>query len=274
MSCGSPAGPLEGTTLEGILFKIKHYALHDGPGIRTTVFLKGCPLACRWCHNPEGIDPKPQTMSRRTGSGEIRETVGYAAGVDDLMRIIDKDVLFYDESGGGVTFSGGEPLAQPYFLQAMLAACNRREIHAAVDTSGFAPAAVVESILPAVQLVLFDLKIIDAARHRRFTGASNRSILDNLERIAAARVPLRIRIPLIPGITDGEDNVAQIVRFTERLPAVQAIDLLPYHRIGAAKYGRLGMPDPMPGVGAAPPQRTAAIKQQFESAGFDVSIGG
>jgi hypothetical protein len=115
--------PREGM-IEGTIFKIKKYALHDGPGIRTTVFFKGCPLLCRWCHNPEGLDPQPQTMLRRTSSGKIDETVGTRIGVDALIKEIEKDVLFYDESGGGVTFSGGEPLAQPQFLEALLAACN------------------------------------------------------------------------------------------------------------------------------------------------------
>ncbi len=260
--------------MEGTLFRVKHYALHDGPGIRTTVFFKGCPLSCHWCHNPEGIDPQPQIMRRKTASQKIQETVGYTVSVDDLVRTIDKDVLFYDESGGGVTISGGEPLAQPHFLEAVLKACNRREIHTALDTSGFAPAAVVASILPWVQLVLFDLKIMDAVRHRQYTGVDNRPILENLVRMAASRVPLRIRIPLIPGITDGKDNVAQIVRFVRDLDAVQGIDLLPYHRIGKAKYRRLGLPDRMAAMCPLPPQRIDTIKAHFESAGFDVTIGG
>jgi len=258
----------------GTIFKIKHYALHDGPGIRTTVFFKGCPLACRWCHNPEGIDPNPQPMSHGSAPGEPKEIAGRAVTVDELIGIIDKDILFYDESGGGVTFSGGEPLAQPDFLQSVLAACNRREIHATLDTSGFAPTAVVDAILPLVQMVLFDVKLMDDAQHQRLTGVSNRLILDNLARIGNSPVPLRLRIPLIPGMTDGEDNLAQIARFAKHLPAVQAIDLLPYHRIGTAKYHRLGLPDPMPPTTPLKPQRVAAIKEQLESAGFDVSIGG
>ena len=129
-------------TTHGIIFDIKRFSIHDGPGIRTTVFLKGCPLACRWCHNPESIDPAPQKMWRRSACGKIDETVGKTIGVAELMITIEKDQLFYDESGGGVTFSGGEPLFQPQFLETILMACNQREIHAAIDTSGFAPAAV------------------------------------------------------------------------------------------------------------------------------------
>lgn len=259
---------------QGTIFKIKRYALHDGPGIRTTVFLKGCPLSCRWCHNPEGIAPQAQVMSRRTSSGIIAETVGTVIGVDELIEEIEKDLLFYDESGGGVTFSGGEPLAQPGFLEAMLTACNQREIHATLDTSGFAPAAVIDRILPRLQLVLFDLKIMDENFHHRYTGISNRTILENLKRTADSPTPLRLRVPLIPGITDGDDNLAQIRRFANRLKSIQGIDLLPYHRIGGGKYRRLGLDDPMAAIATTDPQHVVSVKQKFESDGFIVTIGG
>jgi pyruvate formate lyase activating enzyme len=256
----------------GIIFKIKRYALHDGPGIRTTVFLKGCPLSCRWCHNPEGIDPRPQSMSRPTSFGTVEETMGRAMGLDELMAVIEKDVLFYDESGGGVTFSGGEPLAQPDFLDAALAACQHHEIHAALDTSGFSPPAILERLLPRLQLVLFDLKIMDDDQHRQYTGVSNRPILDNLNRVAASRTPLRIRVPLVPGITDAVENLDHIARFAAALDRVQGIDLLPFHRIGEAKYRRLGLA--APAIDPPAPEQTALAKHQFESAGFDVTIGG
>lgn len=259
---------------EGTLFKIKRYALHDGPGIRTTVFLKGCPLSCRWCHNPEGLDPRPQTMSRRTSSGEIHETVGRVVGVKDLINAIEKDGLFYDESGGGVTFSGGEPLAQPEFLEAVLAACNQREIHTAIDTSGYAPSAVLDPILPRLQLVLFDLKLMDEKQHVRYTGVSNRTILENLKRVDDTGTPVRIRIPLIPRITDGDDNIAEIVRLAGTLMTIQGVDLLPFHRIGSEKYRRLGMTDNTAGIAPPSPERVAAIRRRFESAGLIVSIGG
>lgn len=258
----------------GTLFKIKRYALHDGPGIRTTVFFKGCPLSCRWCHNPEGIDPNPQRMSRRTSSGDIDETVGSVVGVDALVKEIEKDVLFYDESGGGVTFSGGEPLSQPTFLDALLTACHHREIHVALDTSGFAPAAVVDRILPRLQLVLFDLKIMDADRHRRYTGVSNRIILENLKRIAGSGTPVRLRLPLIPGMTDDDANLTDIVRFAGSLETLDGIDLLPFHRIGEEKYRRLGLVDTMAGASPLSPLRVAEIKDIFEREGFVVTLGG
>jgi len=260
--------------IHGTVFKIKKYALHDGPGIRTTVFFKGCPLACRWCHNPEGIDPQPRTMLRRTSFGDVEETVGTVMGVNDLIAEIEKDQLFYDESGGGVTFSGGEPLAQPDFLEALLAACNRRDIHAALDTSGHAPADVFERVLPRLQLVLFDLKIMEPALHRRYTGVSNERILDNLKRIDSTLTPLRIRIPLIPGVTDGKDNLDRIVRLAASLSSLQGIDLLPFHRIGGGKYRRLGMEEPMAGMNPPSAEHVAAIKDRLASKGLDVSIGG
>jgi pyruvate formate lyase activating enzyme len=259
---------------QGTIFKIKRYALHDGPGIRTTVFLKGCPLSCRWCHNPEGIDPRPVSMAKNNPEGEIRETVGEVTEAAELVATIEKDQLFYDESGGGVTFSGGEPLAQPQFLEAVLDACNRRDIHAALDTSGFAPAAVLDRVLPRLQLVLFDLKIMDADLHRKYTGVSNETILENLKRIDGGSTPWRLRIPLIPAMTDTETNLEQIARFASGLKSIQGVDLLPFHRIASGKYRRLGLADPMAGAEPPFPDHVAVIKNRFESAGFDVSIGG
>ncbi len=260
--------------IQGTIFKIKKYALHDGPGIRTTVFFKGCPLACRWCHNPEGIDPQPSRMRRYTSAGVRTETVGVVMDVDALVAAIAKDQLFYDESGGGVTFSGGEPLAQPDFLEAAAAACNRCDIHVAIDTSGHAPAAVVDRILPRVQLVLFDLKIMDAGLHRQHTGVSNDRILDNLKRIDRSPVPLRVRVPVIPGLTDGQANMERIAGLVASLSTIQGIDLLPFHRIGSDKFRRLGMTDPMAGMTPPSPQWLAAVKQRLASTGLDVAIGG
>lgn len=258
----------------GTIFRIKRYALHDGPGIRTTVFLKGCPLACAWCHNPEGIDPEPQTMRRETVCGPVDETVGRCIGVDELVREIEKDGLFFDESGGGVTLSGGEPLCQPDFVAALLGELARRDIHVALDTSGFAPAAVVERLVPLVRLVLFDLKIIDPEGHRRHTGVSNGLILDNLGRITRSGVPVHLRVPLIPGLTDGAANLAAIAETARRVNTIRQVDLLPFHRIADGKHRRLGRPAAMPGVMPPDPQRVARAKRFFESQGFFVTIGG
>lgn len=259
---------------QGTIFRIKRYALRDGPGIRTTVFFKGCPLSCRWCHNPEGIDPRPVSMAKNTSKGEVQEVVGEVVDAAELVAAIEKDQLFYDESGGGVTFSGGEPLAQPRFLEAVLAACNRRDIHATLDTSGFAPAAVLDRVLPRLQLVLFDLKMMNPHLHRKYTGVPNGPILENLKRLAGGSTPWRLRIPLIPGMTDTQTNLEQIARFVAGRQSIQGIDLLPFHRIASGKYRRLGLTDPMAGTQPPSPDHVAAIKDRFESAGFDVSIGG
>ena len=258
----------------GTIFKIKKYALHDGPGIRTTVFLKGCPLRCAWCHNPEGMDPYPQAMSRRSTSGEIQATVGQTIGVDELAREIEKDQLFYDESGGGATFSGGEPLAQPDFLEALLAACREREIHTTLDTSGYAPGAVVERLLPRVDLVLFDIKQVDDDMHRRWTGVSNKIILDNFRRVAQGNTPLRVRLPLIAGVNDGEDNIDKIVSLSGTVNRLSGIDLLPFHAIGAEKYRRLGLAGQMETLAAPTEERLAEIQTRLKTLGCPVTLGG
>ncbi len=260
--------------ITGTIFKIKKYALHDGPGIRTTVFFKGCPLRCAWCHNPEGIDPRPQAMSRRSSAGESQTTMGRVIGVDEMVREIEKDQLFYDESGGGATFSGGEPLAQPDFLETLLAACNEREIRTALDTSGYAPEAVVDRLLPRIDLVLFDLKQVDDAAHRRWTGVSNRIILDNFRRVAQSTTPMRIRLPLVADVNDGETHIDGVARLADTVSRLDGIDLLPFHAIGAEKYRRLGLASQMQSLAAPTEERLAEIQTRLQSIGCPVTIGG
>ena len=247
----------------GTIFNLQHYAVHDGPGIRVTVFLKGCPLRCWWCHNPESQTPQPDAH------------VGRVMRVSEVMREIEKDVIFFDESGGGVTFSGGEPLMQPEFLRALLFECQRRAIHTALDTSGYAPPDVFEAMLPLVDLVLYDLKLIDDAAHRQYTDVSNAPILRNLALLAASHKPLRLRFPVIPGITDTETNLRDIWRVAAALPERPRIQLLPYHRIAAGKYQRLGWLNQMTGVLPPTPEFMQVLQGRFEAAGLaDVVIGG
>ena len=264
-------------TREGIVFKIKKYALHDGPGIRTTIFLKGCPLRCWWCHNPEGQSPEPQPMplvaatSTDNGRGEI---VGRVWTVDAPLAEIEKDRIFYDESDGGVTFSGGEPLAQPDFVAALLDACRNREIHTAVDTSGYAPESVVRDVLARADLILYDLKLMDETRHRHYTGVGNRRILENL-RIAASLGPaLIVRIPLIPGINDDAENLGRTAAFLSDLPALQRVDLLPFHSIADGKYRRLERENLMAGVRSPGRKECQAHGGLFTACGLAVTVGG
>jgi pyruvate formate lyase activating enzyme len=258
----------------GIIFKTKKYALHDGPGIRTTVFLKGCPLACRWCHNPEGQAREPQTLKAPDNQAHKDETAGRRATVDEIVREIEKDIVFYDESGGGATFSGGEPLSQPQFLFALLRQCRKREVHTAVDTTAFSDQEVFRQLVELADLILFDLKLMDDTAHKRFTGVSNRPILQNLTLAGDAETPLQVRVPIIPEITDTKENISAIAQYLKTLPRLKRIDILPFHNTAAKKYERLGMVNPMEGIQPPTQAHIAEIKAGFESAGFEVRISG
>jgi pyruvate formate lyase activating enzyme len=267
----------------GIVFAVKKYAIHDGTGIRTTVFLKGCPLACPWCHNPEGMEKEialvwnadkcigcgacvdgcaqnslvvENHILKRNLSSCIKclccidlcpalaqEAVGWEAGVSDIMAEIQKDMPFYDESGGGVTFSGGEPLMQPDFLVALLKTCGSAGIHRAVDTSFFAPARVVMDVADHCELFLVDLKHMDSEIHRKYTGVPNDKIKKNIALLARKGHEIRVRIPLIDGFNMDEKNMRTSAAFLASLPEIQGVDLLPYHSIAKGKYKKMGLAD-------------------------------
>ena len=256
----------------GIVFDIKRFAIHDGPGIRTTVFLKGCPLDCWWCHNPEGRRANPESMRGSAGNGAPVD-VGREMTVTEVMAEIESDILFYDESGGGVTFSGGEPLLQPDFLTALLTDCRRQGLHTTLDTTGYAAPEIIARVAPLVDLFLYDLKLMDDSEHRTYTGVSNAGILENLSRIVAAGRTVAIRFPLIPGINDGPDHLAQMATYLGDLN-LNRIDLLPYHRIHRQKYERLGCPDRLADL--APPGEDAIerVSAYFRARGFSVQVGG
>jgi pyruvate formate lyase activating enzyme len=233
--------------MRGVVFDIKRFAVHDGPGIRTTVFLKGCPLRCRWCHNPESLEASPCKLPRtyHTGTSVFTEMeeVGREWTVEELMHELRKEKVFMDESGGGVTFSGGEPLFQPAFLKEMLMACKAEGMHTAVDTSGYASPSVLHSILSCTDLFLYDLKIIDSDIHLHWTGVENTIILANFDRLIKEGARVRVRIPLIPGVSDSEsENLNAIFRFLEPYrDRLDGIDLLPFHTTATHKYERLGL---------------------------------
>ncbi len=222
----------------GTVFDIKEFALYDGPGLRCTVFLKGCPLGCTWCHNPEGLSPEPETL--RTAVGERR--VGQVYTAEELAQKLATYLPVFAAVGGGVTFSGGEPLMQAIFLAAVMQRLKGK-IHLLLQTSGFAAKEIFLAAARLADLVFFDLKIIDPAEHRRFTGVDNRLILENLETLNRSGLPYRLRWPIIPGVTDTAENYRALAAFIEkRLSPCRALglDLLPFNPAAGGKYQAVG----------------------------------
>jgi len=299
--------------LTGIVFDIKKFSIHDGPGIRTTVFLKGCPLRCWWCHNPEGQKHVPElirltercigcracvevcgpgaiaydghkvTTDRarcsRCGAcaevcyAEARQMVGREMTIAEVMDEIQRDVPFYDASEGGVTFSGGEPLSQPDFLRALLTTCRRKGVHTCLDTCGYGSWPLLDELREDVDLFLYDLKLLDDDSHQEVTGVSNARILANLWGLSELGERIILRVPLIPGINDDEASVHAIGTLAVDLPALEGIELLPYHEIGRDKYERLGKRCPMPEVAPPRSERVEAVRDHLQSLGLHVILG-
>lgn len=271
--------------LKGLIFDIKRFAVHDGNGIRTTVFFKGCPLKCLWCHNPEGISFKPQlafyenkcincgecaavcpagaqkitaeghTYNReecvlcggceRACLGNALKVYGKIMTVEELMPILLEDKSFYDNSGGGITLSGGECLCQPDFCAALLKTAKENGLNTAVDTCGFVPRAAIDKVMPFTDMFLYDIKAIDENVHIKCTGQSNRLILENLKHIDAAGKKTEIRYPYVPGYNSGEAE--SIAEFVSSLKNVTGVRVLPYHNYAGSKYLSLGMKNTLPG---------------------------
>ncbi len=255
---------------QGYIFDIKRFAIHDGPGIRTTVFFKGCPLSCWWCHNPESQLMLPQVSV----GGVTSRTVGKKTTVVEVLKEIEKETIFFDESGGGVTFSGGEPLMQPVFLEALLDSCAELDIHTAVDTCGYAEEKVFRRIAEKADLFLYDLKIIDDDDHLRYTGVSNRLIIRNLQTLSRIGKTVYIRFPVIPGITATEKNLLAMAHFIGSLDSVTEVGLLPYHIAGSHKYKKIGIPDKMIGVPVPLEDELEHIAEVLGTSGLRINVGG
>jgi pyruvate formate lyase activating enzyme len=297
----------------GLVFNVQKYSIHDGPGIRTTVFFKGCPLSCPWCHNPESRGREPfvyydrdrclgceacvracpnGALSRDTTGivtqaercqcravcaevcpAEARRLIGRRVSVTDLMAEIEQDRPFYDVSGGGVTFSGGEPLLQWKFLVDVLAACGKQRIHRAVDTSGFCSPYVLERVAEHTDLFLYDIKLMDATLHRRLTGVPLDPILSNLSWLLSHGARVRIRIPLIPGVTS-DDSIDGTAALLASLPAVDGVNLLPFHQSARTKHKKFGMPWLVESDEEIPRDRVEAWAARIAKQGVNVGIGG
>jgi pyruvate formate lyase activating enzyme len=298
----------------GIIFNIQKFSVHDGPGIRTTVFMKGCPLRCRWCSNAESMSPKPELgiirstcnncgkcievcpegaisfesekirfdREKCTACGECvavcspgaLTVYGKLVTVDDVFREVNKDKAFYEGSNGGVTASGGEALRQADFVSALFQKCHEAGIGTCLETCGYAPTDKLEKVLAFTDHVLYDIKHMDAEIHKQFTGVSNDLILHNAEVVAASRAQMLCRMPLIKGVNDSEENILKTANFIKTLGNNTGIELLPYHRLGIAKYETLDRTYPGESFQTPADEELEAVKKIFEEQGVSCEIGG
>lgn len=286
---------------QAVVFHIQRLSIHDGPGVRTAVFFKGCPLRCAWCHNPESISPAPQLLTdfdrcigcgrclsvcprgahraeedrfdrgRCTGCGACAavcpnralELCGQTVTLEGLMQDLLRDRAYFDRSGGGVTFTGGEPFVQAVFLQRALRRCREAGVHTAVESALSVPFDRIAPCLNDIELFLADYKLPDDERHRRYTGVGNERVCENLRLLCARHPRVRLRTPLIPGVNDDEATLEQMASFVRSLPGEPEWELLRFNNLAAGKYRRLGLRCAFSGVEPQSPERVTALQQRF-----------
>ncbi len=255
---------------KGRIFNIQRFSIHDGPGIRTIVFFKGCFMRCAWCCNPESQSYEIQTMVE---NGK-QKVVGQDVTVGELLPELLADENYYRRSGGGITLSGGEILGQPEFARDLLCACQENGLHTAVESTGNAPFEKIRMILPYLDLYLLDIKHMDSAKHKEFTTAPNERILENARRIAESGVELVIRTPVVPGFNDTAAEIRAISKFAATLPGVKEHHLLPYHRLGQDKYAGLGRGYSLEGIQPPSQEKMEYLLSVAEESGLKCQIGG
>lgn len=265
---------------QGYIFDIKKYSINDGPGIRTTIFFKGCPLKCWWCHNPESWEREPEEFPDCTFrwnpnyDSELKNIVGRKVTVAEVMKEIEKDFPFYQQSKGGATFSGGEPMLQIDFLCSLLKKCKSKDISTAIDTTGYTDYKNFKRIYDLTDYFLYDLKLMNDDDHTKYTGVSNKKIHENLRKLTNTGKKVILRIPVIPTITDTSQNLDEMIKFISSLKNVYEIDLLPFHKTANSKYEKMRKENKLPNLEPLTNEEMEGIKNKFTTLGYPVKTGG
>lgn len=312
LSCGR--NTLINNKVFGLIFNIERFAVHDGPGIRTLIFFKGCPLRCLWCDNPESfcmskevayyqnkcahcnqclkICPQNAILQNDTRSQTdrtacdncmlctkicptgARKVIGEFMTIEDILRVVKRDSAFYKKSRGGVTLTGGEPLMQNVFVEQLLKRLRSDGIHSAIETTGYDKWSILKRVIDNVDLLLYDIKHMNPKKHKNYTGVSNTIILENIRKIDHTGIPLIIRVPIIPRYNDSISNIEAVTKLADTLKNCKEIHLLPYHRLGISKYTYLELKYPLKNLPIPNEKKILEIKKQFEDKGLTVRVDG